>query len=270
MKSTRGSRQKYYNIRPLHRLLATIYSAITVFWLGAPIICKNYESIFQSGLLGFFLGATFLFLSATTASKEANRNRTRRDFMLTYRHAIGIILCAGLALYTSYFYISNLTQMLYKCNSFVSHSNGNESSVEILVMHRIEERLRVLYAKYERIDNGNETPGIARRKKRSDEPPLQKQQPQQQQPYSQLESEVNHLITLNERRYSPKSQITPAANEAIETTSRAEDILFNELRARKICRNEQGFAISLLILLIVMDLLNVATIGFHIWILTLG
>lgn len=267
MKSTRGSREKYYNIRPLHRLLATIYSVIAIFWLGAPIICINYESIFQSGLIGFFLGATFLFLSATIVSKEAIRNGTRRDFMLTYRHAIGIILCAGAAIFFSSFYISNLTQTLSKCDSFLSDSSGNESSVEILVMHRVEERLRVLYAKYERVDDSGETPGIARRKKRSDELPLQQQQ---QQPYSQLESEVNHLITLNERRYSPKSQITPAANEAIETTSRAEDILFNELRARKICRNEQGFAISLLILLIVMDLLNVATIGFHIWILTLG
>ena len=177
MKSTRGSREKYYNIRPLHRLLATIYTIIAIFWLGAPIICINYESIFQSGLLGFFLGATFLFLSATIVSKEAIRNGTRRDFMLTYRHAIGIILCAGATIFFSSFYIWNLTQALGKCDSFVSDTSSNESSVEILVMHRVEQSLRVLYAKYERIEVSNdETSNLTRRKKRSDELPLPLQQ----------------------------------------------------------------------------------------------
>jgi hypothetical protein len=267
MKSTRGTRKKYYNVRPLHTLLATIYTAIAVFWLGAPIICVNYEAIFQSGLLGFFIGVAFLFLTATIVGKEAIRNGTRRDFMLTYRHAISIILCASAAIFFSSFYIWNLTQALRKCDSFGSDSSGNESSVEVLVMHRVNQRLRVLSVRYERI-NDETTPLI--RKKRSDELPWQAEKVTTITPYSQLEAEVNHLIVLNEQRYSSKKQITSTINDAIETTSRAEDVLFNELRARKICRNEQGFAISLVVLLIVMDLLNMATIGFHIWILTLG
>lgn len=168
------------DIRRLHGTFTTIYTIIAAFWIGAPIFFVNYEAIFQSGLTNFFVATSILMLSSTIVGKEAIRNNTKREFMLTYRHTIGIIFFATAAIFASAFYIWNLITMLSKCDTV----------------------------------------------------------------------QTNTTIVS-------------------ETISYTEDERFQDLRARKICRNEQGFAIGLSVLLLVMDLLNLAAIGFYLWVRSL-
>lgn len=264
-------RYRQYNTRALHNTFTTIYALIAVFWLGAPVFFVNYEVVFQSGLMGFFIGTAFLMLSATIVGKEAIRNRTSHHFMLTYRHSIGIIFCAAAALALSLFYLWNIAHTLTMCDSFLTNATEPvtaadlDSSVELLVSYRANQRLRVLRATYN--EEGTLLLGTKKRSASSNatSPPPS---------YTSLQQEVKTLIVKHEQRYSYKKQMATMAtmeamNEGIETTSRAEDVLFQELRARKICRNEQGFAIAIAILIIVMGLLDLTTIAVYIWMRTL-
>ena len=54
-------------------------------------------------------------------------------------------------------------------------------------------------------------------------------------------------------------------DKATEVTSLTEDQAFQLARAAKICRNEQGFAMAMLIFLIVVVILNFITIWVYLW-----
>jgi hypothetical protein len=108
---------------------------------------------------------------------------------------------------------------------------------------------------------------------------LLREQPQQQQDtsyideevamgFSLLDHEVDNLIRQESQRIEAKNSFPVRTDRPIYTTTHHEDLMFQELRARKICRNEQGFAIFWIIFIILTDLMNLITIGVYCWLRT--
>lgn len=182
----RITKPKKPNFKYIHCTFTLFYTLITVFFLIAPIVCINYEIIFQSGLAGYTILLTGIMLSATMIGNETIM--TRGIFYIYSIHLFSIIFLSFASAFSLSYYIWNDANILLSC---------------------------------------------------SDQP-------------HRNESVSLQSITSNER--------------AIHSTILAEDQEFQVARAAKICRNEQGFATLLLVLIIITIILNIITILTYAWI----
>lgn len=181
------------NIRGLHGTLSAMYIIIGGFFLGAPIICINYEFIFQAGLAGWMPFLAAWMLSMTIIGKEICL--TRGEFHVLARHIFMIMFAAAAFIFATSYWVFNIVDTLMQCPSF--HLNNTEA-------------------------------------------------------FTAQHSESVLSIASSERAALP--------------TSLTEDQAFHRLRAAKCCRNEQGFGIALLILLLITDIICLITIFVYWWI----
>lgn len=165
------------NIRRIHATFTAIYAILAGFFLVAPILFINYELIFQSGLLGFFILTAGWMLSATIWGKELCF--CHGEFYLLNRFFFSIFTCSALGFLFTLYYVYNVANILSMC----------------------------------------------------DQP---------------------DTITT--------TCILPNATNA------EKDAQFEVDRAAKICRNEQGFGVFLLVTLIIVEILYLITIVVYAWI----
>lgn len=149
------------------------YTLITAFFIIAPVVCINYEIVFQSGLVHFTVGLTFIMLITTMIGDECSI--TRGKFYILHRVSLSIIVCAALSIAFLSWYLWNTIDILSHCSKVTQEGDALSS----------------------------------------------------------------HKLTVDQQ--------------------------FNVDRAAKVCRNEHGFAILLLCLLIGTIVLNILTIIVYTW-----
>ena len=169
------------NIRRVHASFTAIYAILAGFFLVAPIIFINYELIFQSGLLGFFILTAGWMLAATIWGKELCF--CHGEFYILERFLISIIACSVFGFVFTFYYLYNVANILSMCDQFDTTTH--------------------------------------------------------------ISSTVVHVATI--------------------LTNAEKDDQFQIDRAAKICRNEQGFGIFLLVILILVEILFLLTIAVYAW-----
>ena len=291
------------NIRWIHASFTGIYVLFAAFFLIAPIVFINYEIIFQSGLLGFLIGIAFLMLSCVMVGKEICL--ARGQFFILHRHLIAIIFCAVAAAIFTFFYIWNVANILSMCSQFDANMSATMASqTEIRIsyttpFHGILRRqsLRLRYDAEEKrlIRSQSGAPEIPESLKtesfRYETRRMQYKETyrrllqtlktieevermgmeasiadEQEMQFYMLQNEIVMLMEEQSRRYEEMSSYAIKSVVPLHTTSIEEDEQFQEDRAAKICRNEQGFGIFLLVILILAEILYILTIAVYAWI----
>lgn len=118
-----STRRTKLNIRSIHATFSAFYIVIGGILAVAPIICVNYEAIFQSGLTVFMVGMAYLMVSMTMIGKEVCL--TRGEFYLLNRHIILLVFSAGAHILASAYYLWNLIKILLLCPTFHNPNNGS-------------------------------------------------------------------------------------------------------------------------------------------------
>jgi hypothetical protein len=291
----RPTGRSVYNVRGIHSLFTAIYTILGAFFLGAPIIFINYEVIFQSGLMGFFIVVGALMISIVMIGKELCRQLG--EFAVLRRHTITIAAAALFSILFSFWWLWNIINILSMCDDFAAPNTTGSggASVQLLVYYTAPYegimRQQVLTRKYgydekhglleaQQVSNATNrrlrqtqsyryTAQRARlHAQRREILRALSQENEQESHFSLLENEIIMLFEEEKREVDERTSYSVKSVTPIHVTTAEEDAQFQELRARKICRNEQGFAIFLAILIIITMILNLITIGVYTWLRT--
>lgn len=296
---TSRSLRKAPHVYGIHKTFTAIYVILAAAFLIAPIVLIRYELIFQSGLLGFFIGIAFLMLSATICSKELCR--CHGEFYIIDAHVISIIFCCCCAAFCTAYYIDNVATILSMCPQFDVNSDvslESQTELNITVSYMAPERgmlrrqsLNLKYNTEEKclVRNHQNMPGEEtlgslniesfryeaarlrylekhrewlRTLNTEDEEETTKTDELQ---FYMLRNEIRMLIEETARPYEGANGFSTRSVVPLQTTSLQQDEQFELDRAAKICRNEKGLAVFLLGILIFCEILYAVTIGVYAW-----
>lgn len=250
--------------------------------------------------MGFLIAVAVLMLSCVIVGKELCA--CHGEFYVTNRHIWSIMFCCGAAAICTFYYIYNVANILSRCPQFevdsgaaLSIMQATHMTLSLSYKSPVDGMLRrqSLSIKYDteekclvrehaatadaaaaadlKIESYKYEASRLRYKERHREW-LQnmKQQEKEEEDddllkFYMLQNEIEMLLEEASRPYDAGSGYSQKNVIPLHTTTVEEDEQFQEDRAAKICRNEQGFGIFLLVLLIICEILYVTTIAVYAW-----
>lgn len=85
-------------------------------------------------------------------------------------------------------------------------------------------------------------------------------------PYQVLEREIGDALQRRQTEFEAKKSVTVQGHDAVSQSSELEDRIFFNMMIRKICRNEYGFVIFLIVFLLLIALLGFITLGWFLYV----
>ena len=288
------------NIRRIHSTFTAIFAILSAFFIALPVIWVNYELSFQSGLLMFFIIITALMLSCVMWGKELCL--CRGEFAILTRHIVSILFCCLAGAFFTFFYIWNVANILSMCPQFVVNTSvtlDEQTEIGISLSYLAPDRgimkHQSLHIRYnqaqqclvrDQTDEPEEPEELTIETFRYDKREMQYREKHrkwleaitertriqeeggektEELQFYMLQQEIKMLLDEKAKFQEKSSGFTTQNTIPMHITSLEEDQQFQVDRAAKICRNEKGFGIFLLVILIIAEILYLITFIVYLW-----